>query len=214
MAEPCPRCSFPDVPGDKCPQCGVLVALYRASLDKLRRGPGGPVHAPPAAVFQPPASPSAPPPPVPVAGPPSTLRLSFHGSALGLFGIQAVNALLTLLTAGVFYFWAKTRVRRYLLGESELEGDRFAYHGSGRELLVGFVKGMAWQIASLSSVFVSYFVSLKFSSLLAPYMGKQQPLNRIAVLALERLGPRRGAGHGLVQLDGDSVVVCPAGDVQ
>jgi len=134
MAEPCPRCSFPDVPGDKCPQCGVLVALYRASLDKLRRGPGGPVNAPPAAVVPPPVSP---------AGPPSTLRPSFHGSALGLFGIQAVNALLTLLTAGVFYFWAKTRARRYLLGESELEGDRFAYHGTGGELLVGFVKGMA-----------------------------------------------------------------------
>jgi uncharacterized membrane protein YjgN (DUF898 family) len=70
-------------------------------------------------------------------------RLRFHGSAMGLFGIQAVNALLTLLTLGVFYFWAKTRVRRYVAGETELEGDRFAYHGTGRELMVGFAKGVA-----------------------------------------------------------------------
>jgi uncharacterized membrane protein YjgN (DUF898 family) len=62
---------------------------------------------------------------------------------MGLFGIQAVNALLTLLTLGVFYFWAKTRVRKYVMGETELEGDRFAYHGTGRELLVGFAKGVA-----------------------------------------------------------------------
>ena len=34
-------------------------------------------------------------------------------------------------------------MRRYVLGETELEGDRFAYHGTGRELLVGFAKGVA-----------------------------------------------------------------------
>jgi uncharacterized membrane protein YjgN (DUF898 family) len=128
VAESCPRCGFADVAADRCPRCGVAVALYRASLEKLRAGPGG-------------VAPAAG--PAPGAGAPATRRLAFHGTPLGLFGIQAVNALLTLLTAGVFYFWAKTRVRRYVLGETELEGDRFAYHGSGRELLVGFAKGMA-----------------------------------------------------------------------
>jgi uncharacterized membrane protein YjgN (DUF898 family) len=34
-------------------------------------------------------------------------------------------------------------VRAYLLGETELEGDRLAYHGTGRELFVGFLKGVA-----------------------------------------------------------------------
>jgi uncharacterized membrane protein YjgN (DUF898 family) len=133
MAEACPRCGYVGVSGGTCAQCGVRVELYRASLEKLRRGPGPP--APPATELRPPSP------------PPSELtarrRLHFHGSAQGLFGIQAVNALLTLLTLGVYYFWAKTRVRRYLLGETELEGDRFAYHGTGRELLVGFVKGVA-----------------------------------------------------------------------
>ena len=123
MGEACPRCGHPDVTGEKCPQCGVMVALFRASLEKLHRGP------------------------VPLAtsaeAAPAMRRLTFHGSALGLFGIQAVNALLTLLTLGVFFFWAKTRVRRYVMGTTELEGDRFAYHGTGRELLVGFAKGVA-----------------------------------------------------------------------
>jgi uncharacterized membrane protein YjgN (DUF898 family) len=113
------------------------VSLYRASLEKLRRGPGAPAAAAstPALVRSPAEA---------GAGGGSSVRvLRFHGSAMGLFGIQAVNALLTLLTLGVFYFWAKTRVRRYLMGETELEGDRFAYHGTGGELLIGFAKGLA-----------------------------------------------------------------------
>jgi uncharacterized membrane protein YjgN (DUF898 family) len=148
VAEACPRCGYTTVANDKCPQCGVVVSLYRASLEKLRRGPGPSVSGEPAtpvAAFRPPAGPGATPAPATAAGAagPAMRRLRFHGSAMGLFGIQAINALLTLLTLGIFYFWAKTRVRRYLLGETELEGDRFAYHGTGRELLVGFVKGVA-----------------------------------------------------------------------
>ena len=132
MAESCPRCGRADVTGGRCPQCGVAVALFRASLDKLRRGPAASVAAPVSA-------PTLAPPTVAAA----SRRLVFHGSGPGLFGIQALNALLTLLTLGVFYFWAKTRVRRYVYGETELDGDRFAYHGTGRELLGGFARGAA-----------------------------------------------------------------------
>jgi len=135
MTEPCPRCGVP-VSGDKCPRCGVLVALYRVAMDKLRQGP----------VAAPARSPWPARPPTPAAGRDGVVerrQLVFHGSAGGLFGIQAVNVLFTLLTLGVFYFWGKTRVRAYLLGGTELEGDRLAYHGTGMELLVGFAKGVA-----------------------------------------------------------------------
>jgi uncharacterized membrane protein YjgN (DUF898 family) len=170
MAEACPRCGYPAVAGDKCPQCNVVVSVYRAYLDKMRRGPAGaagprataagssmtpalppeaatavePAPAPPG-VFRPlspgPGATARPAPPPPAAG--GMRRLRFRGSAMGLFVISAVNALLTLLTLGVFYFWGKTRVRRYVLGETDFEEDRFAYHGTGKELLIGFVKGVA-----------------------------------------------------------------------
>jgi uncharacterized membrane protein YjgN (DUF898 family) len=138
MTEPCPRCQA-EVAGERCPRCGLVVAVYRASLEKMRRGP---VAAPPAtsagsAVFRAPAPPTTP------AAPMARRQLGFHGSASGLFGLMVVNALLTLLTLGIYYFWGKAKVRAYLLGETELEGDRFAYHGTGRELLVGFAKGVA-----------------------------------------------------------------------
>ena len=64
----------------------------------------------------------------------------FHGDAGTLFGIHVVNVLLTLVTLGVYYFWAKTRVRHYVFGQTAIEGDRFAYHGAGAELLLGTLK--------------------------------------------------------------------------
>ena len=64
----------------------------------------------------------------------------FHGEAGSLFGIHVINVLLTLVTLGVFYFWAKTRVRHYVFSQTAFEGDRFAYHGNGKELLLGTFK--------------------------------------------------------------------------
>jgi uncharacterized membrane protein YjgN (DUF898 family) len=76
------------------------------------------------------------------AGPLPSRRLFFRGEAGTLFGIQIVNALLTLVTLGIFYFWGKARVRRYLLSQTLFEGDRFAYHGTGKELLLGWLKAL------------------------------------------------------------------------
>ena len=73
--------------------------------------------------------------------PPETLRRpTFHGVGGTLFGIHVVNTLLTIVTVGIYYFWAKTRLRQYLFSQAEIEGDRFAYHGTGRELLLGTLK--------------------------------------------------------------------------
>jgi uncharacterized membrane protein YjgN (DUF898 family) len=71
-----------------------------------------------------------------------THRLLFHGTGGSLLGIHVVNVLLTIITLGIYYFWAKVRVRSYILSQTEFVGDRFAYHGTGRELLFGFLKAV------------------------------------------------------------------------
>jgi len=49
----------------------------------------------------------------------------------------------------------------------------------------GAWKGMAWQLASLASLVVSYVVALRFSEQAAPIFGTQAPLNRfLAMLVL------------------------------
>jgi len=110
--------------------------------------PGRPGVAPPPTPLPPPVAPPPPAPPLPPGAPeslptppPGTRRRpTFHGTGGTLFGIHIVNTLLTLVTVGVYYFWAKTRLRQYLFSQTEIEGDRFAYHGSGRELLLGTLK--------------------------------------------------------------------------
>lgn len=138
MAETCPKCGYADVPADECPRCRVTVSKYRGYLQGLGRGG---VAAPAAALAQaaPPREWRSP----PAGGDPGGIRrLSFRGSGGSLFGIHIVNVLLTLITLGIYYFWGKVRVRRYLLSQSEFEGDRFSYHGTGKELLIGWLKAM------------------------------------------------------------------------
>ena len=91
-----------------------------------------------------------------MATPPTVRRPTFHGSGGTLLGIHAVNVLLTLVTLGVFYPWAKTRVRRYLFGESGFDGDRFAYHGTGKELFLGYLK--AFLVFLLPAIVLSMVV--------------------------------------------------------
>jgi uncharacterized membrane protein YjgN (DUF898 family) len=68
---------------------------------------------------------------------PKTYRLSFFGLGGSLFGMHLVNVCLTILTLGLYSFWAKVKVRRYLYSQTQCAGDRFAYHGTARELLNG-----------------------------------------------------------------------------
>jgi membrane protein required for colicin V production len=48
--------------------------------------------------------------------------------------------------------------------------------------LFGFWKGLAWQIASIASLVISYFVALRFSAQLAPIFGESAPFNRFVAM--------------------------------
>lgn len=72
--------------------------------------------------------------------PPKTYKPTFFGAGGSLFGIHLVNICLTLVTLTIYSFWAKVRVRHYLYSQTQFAGDRFAYHGTGRELLNGATK--------------------------------------------------------------------------
>lgn len=66
--------------------------------------------------------------------------ISFHGSGTTLFGIQLVNLFFIIITLGVYYFWAKVKVRKYIWSQLEFSGDRFCFHGTGNEILIGWIK--------------------------------------------------------------------------
>jgi len=69
-------------------------------------------------------------------------RLRYRGTGGSLFGLVILNAILTIVTIGIYSFWAKNRVREFHYGHTELDGDPFAYHGTGGELFSGALKAM------------------------------------------------------------------------
>ncbi|WP_233978899.1 YjgN family protein [Pectobacterium versatile] len=64
-------------------------------------------------------------------------RVQFHGKAGEYFAIWLVNALLTVITLGIYSAWATVRRRRYFYGNTEINGDRFDYHAQPIQILKG-----------------------------------------------------------------------------
>lgn len=79
-----------------------------------------------------------------------SLPFAFRGQGKELFGIFFVNTLKTIFTLGIYRFWAKTKVRKYLWSNTFFSGDSFSYHGTGKELFRGFMKffGMMIPVAA------------------------------------------------------------------
>ncbi len=103
--------------------------------------------------------------------PGTSLRPSFHGDGGTLFGLHLKNLLLTILTLGIYAFWGRADIRRYLYGQTALAGDRFAFDGTGGEMLRGWVKAMGLMIVAIvASVVVTTFVS-ELLGVLALYAG-------------------------------------------
>jgi uncharacterized membrane protein YjgN (DUF898 family) len=121
------------------PQSSGKSSFFREPTEPPPVWPTAPSWAPPHGDQPSPTGPAASPD---GSGARQVRRLSFRGSGGALFGIHIVNVLLAFVTLGVFTFWGKVRVRRYLLSQSVFEGDRFAYHGTGKELLLGWLKAL------------------------------------------------------------------------
>jgi len=139
----CPQCGLLQLPGPTCKSCGApLGPPPRRPAPTQFSATSSSAAALPTSM----PPPVGPRPPTDGAGagpsPRQTQRLFFHGSGGSLLGIHIVNVLLTIITLGIYYFWAKVRVRSYVLSQTEFAGDRFAYHGTGKELLFGFLKAV------------------------------------------------------------------------
>ena len=81
-------------------------------------------------------------PMTPIASPTANPSWRFRFTARGttLLGIYLLNMVGIVFTLGIYSFWAKVRVRRYLFRQLEVAGERLEYHGLGGELLRGALK--------------------------------------------------------------------------
>jgi uncharacterized membrane protein YjgN (DUF898 family) len=63
----------------------------------------------------------------------------FHGSWQEFARIAVSNLLLTIVTLGIYRFWATTREREYLWGKTDFIDERLEWTGRGMELFIGFI---------------------------------------------------------------------------
>ncbi|HLP18937.1 MAG TPA: DUF898 family protein [Chitinophagales bacterium] len=94
-------------------------------------------------------------------------RLKLYGEGGKLFGIMLVNFLLTIVTLGLYYPWARAKMLQYLYGETEFAGSRLQFHGTGEEMFKGFIKA----IALLGSLFLISFLTQRSGSLALSVIG-------------------------------------------
>lgn len=82
-------------------------------------------------------------------------NLEFNGNGTEYFKIWIVNMLLTIITLGLYYPWAKVRSRRYFYANTTLEDRNFEYHATGKQLFLGFLIAM--------SIFIIYMLIQQIS---------------------------------------------------
>lgn len=63
----------------------------------------------------------------------------FTGTWQAYAPIAFTNLLLTIVTLGIYTFWARTRTRRYLWGQTRFIDDRLEWTGTGLELFIGYM---------------------------------------------------------------------------
>lgn len=92
------------------------------------------------------------------------MNLRWTGSVGDLMTIDLVNLFLQVITLGIYYFWAKTRIRNYAWSAGEVNEDPFVYRGTGWELCWAFLR-LAVPLGLLL-VFVSWSAPMMVKALI------------------------------------------------
>ena len=87
--------------------------------------------------------------------------IRFTGNWREYLPIAATNALLIIVTLGIYRFWASARQRRYLWSRTHVIDDTLEWTGTGKEMFLGFLI----VIAILAPFFL--FIQFLFPALMA-----------------------------------------------
>lgn len=129
----------------------------------------------------------------------------YHGQSKPLFMLYLKTAFLTLVTLGIYRFWAKTRIRKYVWSATSGDGDSFEYTGTGLEKFLGFLvaivilavyvgivqmilfyfglnlftipQNTAQELAQLAAIYITFFAVLPLL-LFAQYRARRYKLAR------------------------------------
>ena len=143
----------------------------------------------------------------------------YFGQAKPLFLLYVKTTFLTLITLGIYRFWGKTRIRKYIWSAVSLDEDTFEYTGTGLEKLLGFLVAVvilavylgiiqmallffglsllseattqAEQLAQIGTIYLTFFAVMPLL-LFAQYRARRYKLSRTRWRGL-RFGMENGA---------------------
>lgn len=142
--------------------------------------------------------------------------IRYTGQSSPLFKLAFTTGLLTVITLGIYRFWAKTRLRKYIWSSVAVDEDSFEYTGTGLEKLLGFLIAIVFlavylaaiqliltfvglgiltaqgnELAVLASVYLSFFAVVPFF-FFAIYRSRRYKLARTRFRGI-RFGMESGA---------------------
>mgnify|MGYP000402575982 CR=1 FL=1 len=83
--------------------------------------------------------------------------MKFNGDHGELVGLRIINNLLTAITLGIYYPWARAAYLQYIYGETEYMGTRFVFHGTGKEMFIGFIKAIGIIVGLYIFMLICFF---------------------------------------------------------
>ncbi|APH59579.1 putative membrane spanning protein [Granulibacter bethesdensis] len=92
----------------------------------------------------------------------------YDGKTGELYKIFLINLLLSIVTLGIYRFWAISRMRRYLWSRCRFQETRFTYTGTGGELFLGFLKVLGLLILLIAATGAAAYGLAKLSPSLVP----------------------------------------------
>lgn len=76
----------------------------------------------------------------------------YSGQTGSLYGLWLKNVLLSIVTLGIYSFWGRAAMRKYIVSCFNLRGLPFQYLGTGGEMFRGFLKILPFYIAFLAAI--------------------------------------------------------------
>ena len=82
----------------------------------------------------------------------------FNGKGGDLFFLYLKNIFFTIITLGIYSFWARVNITKFLYSSTVYSEEPFEYYGTGKEKFIGFLKGLGLVIAFLLAIAALNFV--------------------------------------------------------
>jgi uncharacterized membrane protein YjgN (DUF898 family) len=95
--------------------------------------------------------------------PEDRMSVNYTGEKGPLFSLSFKTGLLTILTLGIYRFWQKTRIRKYVWSSVNVGGDTLEYTGTGMEKFLGFLVAIVFLAVYLGIIqMVLFYFGIQF----------------------------------------------------